>query len=318
MKSWMKLSVVFAVCAFVICSLSGNRTFATESSTLAQQNQIAPSRGQSKQFPPSIPPTSQQPPAPPTPPPSRHIPPVSPAPGPGNMPTPPTNIPVVPPSGMTMCIFTNSNGIQVAIIVPIGTTCVLNADGSVTLTFPGVGQSTYTVPAYASEGVFYTANGEPVIVVPYYNSTVTLDPIAYRITLPDGRVYLLTIPNLGKDPFYWFYPHAPLPIYTPVVPPPDTATCIFTNSDGVQIMIIAPYGSRCITNNDGSFTVFFPDGTRHTFPADSTNLSFTSKEGWHVIIVPYLGSTITNYGPIGFLITLPDGSTRWDNYFYPH
>ncbi len=324
MKTWMRLSVVFAMCAFLICPLLGNRAFAAESSMLAQQNQAGPSRTPSKQLPPTPQSNGKQPLQ--TPPPSKQLPPTTPspsqhptaAPRPSGKPLPPTRVPVDAPPGMTMCVFTNSDGIQIAIIVPEGSICVINADGSDTVIFPD--GTTFTVPAYASEGIFYTSNHDPVIIVPYYNSTVTLVPDdGYRVTFPDGRVYFLPIPGRG-NPFFWFFPSPPplpIPSRVPVVQPANTVMYVFTNANGDQIAIFAPLGSTFTLNNDGSVTIHFPNGTTYTVPYNATNESITTSfYGYHVVVVPYLGTTIVQFGDTGYYITLPDGTSYWDTHVY--
>ncbi len=221
-----------------------------------------------------------------------------------------------------------SAGVEIAIIVPIGSSCHNNANGSVTVTFPCAVPPcpTLTIPAGTTAAIFYSGSN-PVIIVPYYNSTVTYIPETYgqssrdhgyRITFPDGSVYFLPVPGKG-DIFFWISPPAPIPLLYPPVRQPGTWMVTCTNSAGAQIVIIAPNGSSIHCNPDGSVTIIFWDGSSMTIPDGVTNTSLDSIRGWHVIVMPY-GSTIWNWGSGGYWIHLPDGTWRYDleAVYYPY
>lgn len=324
MKTWKKLSGAGILCAFLICTFFGYEAFAGDSSVRAQRSQAPSSQGASKgpttsaktapdtrTPPPSHAPTLVPPPPPPPPPP----------PSPDLTPDPrqhPVDLPhVVPPPGMTMCTFINANGDLMAIIVPVGSTCHLNSNGSVTVTFPCAIPPcpTFTIPKDTIGGVFYTNDLNPVIIVPYIGSTVTAVPDyfpsgAYSVIFPDGRVYMLPMPG-----HFWFFPPRPLPLMTPVQNPSSfTRICTFTNAQGVVIALIVPVGARCTPNADGSITVVLPDGERYTIPSDASSGIFVTDHGWHIIAVPYYGSTITDWGIFGYYINLPDGSSFMDTW----
>lgn len=323
MKTWMKLSISFAViiasCVFVMYGSPGIEASANDHSIIAQSNQTAPSRTPSQQPSPAPQPRGQQPTDLPRA--SKQPPPPLPQYGNPEEGRPPYKqpmthgVPVVPPPGMTMCIFTNSYGQQIAIIVPEGSSCHTNADGSVTVTFPCAVPPcpTLLIPAYTSAGILYSGTN-PVIIVPYYDSTVNFAPDGgYGITLPDGRVYTLPVPGRNRDPWFWFSPPAPLPLQYPVVSPStESVMFVFTDADGNQIAIFAPRGSTFVLNPDGSVTVHLPGGTQYTIPFGTTFAMITTAQGWPIIVVPYLGTTITSYGIMGYQITLPDGTSYWD------
>lgn len=199
------------------------------------------------------------------------------------------------------------------IIVPIGSRCATNADGSVTVIFPD--GTMFTVPVEAQGGIFYTPGHDPVIIVPYQGSTVTMIDNGYEITLPDGRVFILPLPT--GSPFFWLFPHTPLTLQVPVVPPANSMMCTYTDSSGVLMAVIVPAYSTCRTNWDGSLTITFPDGTQYTIPTNTTMGSIITPLGWHIMVVPYYGTSFIDYGDMGYLVTLPDGSTYWDHMLYP-
>ncbi len=311
MKPRMKLPAVFVIIiasvAFSIC----NKAFANNSFICAQRGQgtsiqAAPPKGiPPKEAPPEIPKqaqpgTGQYPQIPP------------PAPRPEEPPPFPLP-PVVPPPGMTMCLFINNLNVQMAIVVPAGSTCHTNPDGSVTVTFPD--RHTFTVPYTTQAGIFYVPNTrDPIIIVPYINSTILADPdLGWQITLPDGSVYVL--PESKKE-VLWFFPPTPLPLQSAVVNPANTVMCAFTNDSGVVMAIILPLGSSCTTNSDGSVTIRFADNETYTIPYNATTGSIITALGWHILVVPYYGTSFTQFGPLGYYITLPDGSTRWEPFVF--
>ncbi len=329
MNTWIKLFGVVALSAFLVCTLSGNKAFAAYSSKYVQSNQAAPSREASggpansaKASPSTKTPPPPHAPAPiPVPPPPH-------APAPVPVPPPPPLRPsqqvtkqltapdhVIPPAGMTICTFTNSNGVVMAIVVPAGSTCHVHGDGHVTVTFPD--GSSYEIPFNTVGGVFYTSNYDPVIIVPYNGSTVTAIPDyfpsgVYSVVFPDGRGYLLPMYAPGTIWFPFALP-APLPLQVPVKAPPGTWIFTFTNSNGDVIALVLPSGSACVLNPDGSVTVTFEDGDHYTIPANTSNGAFTTQNGWHIIAVPYYGSKITDQGPFGYHVTTSDGK---DDYYF--
>lgn len=324
MKTWKKLSGVGVLCAFLVCTFFIYTAFASDSSALAQGNQASPSKGAAKSPTTSAKASSSTktpaPPISPIGPNAKTLPPPPPPPPPPPFPLPPPLDPnlehkrgalqaVVPPTGMIICTYTNSQGVLMAIIVPAGSTCYTHPNGYVTVTFPD--GTTYTVSNKAVGGVFYTTNYDPIIIVPYYSSTVTEVPGYYRVVFPNGSVYMLPIYTSGT---LWLFPPAPLPLQVPLVKPPTMMMFVFTNSYGEQVAILAPAGTTFHLNGDGSVTVYFPDGHHIDIPNSARNGSFMSQWGWPAIVVPYYGTTITNYGPLGYYFTFSDGSSSWVNW----
>ncbi len=331
MKAWMGLSGIF-VGAFLICAPLGNKAFANDSSLLTQREQATPPQGRSKSTPsmssqgssqltaPSQGPSRGTPPTQaPTQPGSGYgpiSPPIAPPfPNPGQNPVTANLLPVVPPPGMTMCTFINRDGVVMAIIVPAGSTCHTNADGSITVTFPD--GTSFTIPQNTRGGIFYTGNYDPVIIVPYYGSTViTAMDAGYKITLPDGRIYML--PVFGRGGILWLFPPEPLPLQTPVVPPPGTQIIVFTNAYGETVAIIVPEGTGYHINPDGSITLNLPDNTTILIPNTARNGdAFSNTRGWSAVVVDYYGTRIRDWGPMGYEVVFSDGTSTWLHWYVP-